>query len=94
MDTNLDLVRYKELSEKLYNLGITLGDEGEKKEDFIIGTTGNLLVFIAGLLYDEDDLFFISEMLTMFSAKKILQSELNEEITLDDIKKIIKKKKK
>jgi hypothetical protein len=94
MDGNLDLVRYKELSEKLYNLGITLGDEGEKKEDFIIGTTGNLLVFIAGLLYDEDDLYFISEMLTMFSAKKILQSELNEEITLDDIKKIIKKKKK
>lgn len=94
MDTNLDLVRYKELSEKLYNLGITLGDEGEKKEDFIIGTTGNLLVFIAGLLYDEDDLFFVSEMLTMFSAKKILQSELSEEITLDDIKKIIKKKKK
>ena len=94
MDTNLDLVRYKELSEKLYNLGITLGDEGEKKEDFIIGTTGNLLVFIAGLLYEEDDLFFVSEMLTMFSAKKILQSELSEEITLDDIKKIIKKKKK
>jgi len=94
MDTNLDLVRYKELSEKLYNLGVALGNEGEKKEDFIIGTTGNLLVFIAGLLYDEDDLFFVSEMLTMFSAKKILQSELNEEITLDDIKKIIKKKKK
>lgn len=94
MDTNFDLIRYKELSEKLYNLGITLGDEGEKKEDFIIGTTGNLLVFIAGLLYDEDDLFFVSEMLTMFSAKKILQSELSEEITLDDIKKIIKKKKK
>ena len=94
MDTNLDLVRYKELSEKLYNLGVALGNEGEKKEDFIIGTTGNLLVFIAGLLYDEDDLFFVSEMLTMFSAKKILQSELSEEITLDDIKKIIKKKKK
>ena len=56
MDNKLDLIRYKELSEKLYNLGITLGDEGEKKQDIIIGTTGNLLVFIAGLLFDEDDL--------------------------------------
>jgi len=79
MNNDLNALRYNELSQKLFKLGETLCDEGAEINDYTVTATGNLLIFIAGLMYNEDDLYFISELVSMFSTKKVIDFEFEGE---------------
>lgn len=93
MNNDLNSLRYNELSQKLFKLGESLANEGREIEDYTITTTGNLMVFIAGLMYDEDDLYFISEIVSMFSTKKVIDFEFDgQELDMNKIAKFLIKK--
>jgi len=88
MNENINALRYNELSQKLFKLGEALSDEGREANDYTITATGNLLIFVAGLMFDEDDLFFMSELSSMFSTKKVVEFEFQGEEL--DMKKMVK----
>lgn len=95
MDKEMNSLRYNELSQKLFKLGESLADEGREINDYTITATGNLLIFIAGLIYDEDDLFFMSELVSMFSTKKVIDFEFqDEELDMKKLTKFLIKKNK
>lgn len=78
--------RHEELILKLFRMGEALAKEGESKGDTTILSAGKLIVFISGLLADEEDLRFIGRIASMFSAQKLIeiQTEFNEETGLDE----------
>lgn len=67
--------RHDELSEKFFKMGQALIKEGESKDDMIISSTGNFMVLISGLIFDEKDVILFGELCAMFSAKKVLEAE-------------------
>ena len=73
--------RHLELTNKFIEMGTALINEGESKKDYKISSLGNFMVFISGLMYDDDDIKFFSELCAMFSAKKVL--DFNESIEGD-----------
>lgn len=74
MDRRLDL------SVKFMKMGQTLIDEGKKDDDLGVAQIGTVLIFISGLLIgDTDDIFKFSELCSMFSSKKILDSLTNDD---------------
>jgi len=68
--------RRMELSSKIFDMGTALINEGESKEDYMISNTGNIMMLISGLLYDSKDMVFFSELCDMFSAKKLLDNQM------------------
>lgn len=66
--------RHFELATKLIQMGQALEKEGDEKNDYIISQLGTNLFFMAGLLMDEHDMYFFSELCNMFSAKKIIEN--------------------
>lgn len=71
MEDNME--RYDELSIKLLNIGEALIMEGEDKQDYVISTIGNFIIFISSLIYDENDMHVFSEMCSMIAAKKMME---------------------
>ena len=65
--------RYDELSIKLLKIGEALIMEGEDKQDYVISTIGNFIIFISSLIYDENDMHVFSEMCSMIAAKKMME---------------------
>jgi len=74
--------RHLELSTKFIEMGQALAKEGIKKDDYTIIQSGNIMIFMGGLLFDEKDLFQFAELCSMFSAKKILE---NIDLTKGDL---------
>lgn len=68
--------RHMELSAKIFEMGMALSKEGEKKEDYLITCAGNIMSLISGLLFDEEDMRVFSDLCAMFSAKKLVDSEM------------------
>ena len=76
--------RHTELSDKIFDMSLALISEGEDKDDYIITNTGNIMMLISGLLHDPKDMVFFSELCDMFSAKKVLDNQI-ELGSLDDL---------
>jgi len=71
MKNNIE--RYDELSLKLLKIGEALIMEGEEKKDFNILSTGNFIIFISSLIYEDDDVKFFSDLCSMVAAKKMME---------------------
>lgn len=68
------LERRLELSSKFLKMGQSLIEEGGKINDYSIAQSGSIMILLAGLMFDEDDMFLFSELCSMFSSKKILEN--------------------
>ena len=67
--------RHEELSAKIFKMGEALMKEGDNKKDMVITNTGNFMILISGIMYDEEDINLFGELCSMFSAKKLLESQ-------------------
>lgn len=65
--------RHLDLSAKFIEMGQALVKEGKEKNDFRIIQSGNVLIVLSTLLFDEKDMLLFAELCSMFSAKKILE---------------------
>jgi hypothetical protein len=90
-NVNDNIIRHQDLSVKFFQMGQSLIIEGQEKEDFTITSVGNFLVFIAGIILDEDDVDYMSNMFAMFSAKKLLDEYADTDLDFEKIIAIIKK---
>jgi hypothetical protein len=72
------LERRLELSSKFLKMGQSLIEEGRKINDYSITQSGSIMILLAGLMFDEDDMFLFSGLCSMFSSKKILE-DVDEE---------------
>lgn len=90
---NLD--RYDELSLKLLKIGEALIMEGEEKQDFNILSTGNFIIFISSLIYDDLDVKLFSDLCGMMAAKKIMDENemlgLIGDLSFSELQELIKK---
>ena len=79
--------RKEEISVKLFEMGLSLTKEGEMLSDYQITQTGNLMIFLAGVILDEEDLFQFSEICAMFSANKLIENleENDKSAAFEDI---------
>mgnify|MGYP000644592073 CR=1 FL=1 len=86
--------RYDELSIKLLKIGEALIMEGEDKQDYVISTIGNFIIFISSLIYDENDMHVFSEMCSMIAAKKMMEESeimgLLGDLSFSELEKLIK----
>ena len=87
MDKKID--RRLEISSKLIEMGNALIIEGKKNNDFTITQTGAFLIFMGGMMFDENDIQLFGQLCSMFSAKKILD---NLENTNSELSELLKKK--
>lgn len=69
---NID--RRLDLSSKFMQMGNALMTEGHETSDLTIRQLGSLLVFMAGITFDDEDVQKFSELTSYFSAKKVLDS--------------------
>jgi hypothetical protein len=92
MEDNME--RYDELSIKLLKIGEALIMEGEDKQDYVISTIGNFIIFISSLIYDENDMHIFSEMCSMIAAKKMMEESeimgLLGDLSFSELEKLIK----
>ena len=82
--------RHLELSSKFIEMGQALMNEGKDDKDLIIAQTGSFMILMGGIMFDENDILLFSQLLGMFSAKKILD---NMERTNDGLLELLKQKK-
>ena len=80
---NID--RRLDLSAKFIQMGQSLMEEGQQNKDSGIALLGTLLIFLGGIVLDDDDVHKFSELVSMFSAKKMLDSIENEQNPLMDL---------
>lgn len=66
--------RRLELSQKLFEIGHSLMEEGAEHEDYAITQTGTITIMLASIILSDEDTFFFSEICSMFSAKKIVEA--------------------
>ncbi len=66
--------RHLDLSAKFVEMGQTLMLEGKNSNDLMVSQAGGVLVMLGGLMYDEKDIHFFSQICSMFSAKKIVEN--------------------
>jgi hypothetical protein len=90
MNKNKNKARHEDLSIKFFKMGQSLIIEGQEKKDFTITNVGNFLVFIAGIMLDEDDVDYMSNMFAMYSAKKLLDEHASTDLDFENIIDIIK----
>lgn len=90
MNKNENKARYEDLSIKFFQMGQSLIMEGQENKDFTITNVGNFLVFIAGIMLDEDDVDYMSNMFAMYSAKKLLDEHASTDLDFQKIVDIIK----
>jgi hypothetical protein len=80
---NID--RRLDLSAKFIQMGQSLMEEGNEAKDSGIGLLGTIFVFIGGISLDDDDVYKFSELVSMFSAKKMLDNMEAEQNPLMDL---------
>lgn len=74
--------RHLDISGKLLNMAKALSEEAAESDDVILARTSNLLMLVSGVMMEKKDIEKLSEICSMFSAKKILD-ELEDGDTLD-----------
>lgn len=74
--------RHLDISDKLLNMAKALSEEAAESDDVILARTSNLLMLVSGVMMEKKDIEKLSEICSMFSAKKILD-ELEDGDTLD-----------
>jgi hypothetical protein len=68
-------------------MGQALMHEGSETNDVTISQLGTMLIFLGGLAFDEDDVNKFSELVSMFSAKKLFDNlEESDSSFLRDMK--------
>jgi hypothetical protein len=63
--------RRLDLSAKFIQMGQSLMEEGNKNKDSGMGLIGTTLIFMGGIMLEDEDIFKFSELVSMFSAKKM-----------------------
>jgi len=66
--------RRLELTTKFMKMGQALMHEGSETGDVTISQLGTMLIFLGGLAFDENDVNKFSELISMFSAKKLFDN--------------------
>lgn len=79
--------RHLELSEKIFNLGLSLSKEAEEDEDQNIGILGKIMVLLSGIVPVKEDLIEFDLLCGMFSAKKLID-EIPNDLILGIINKL------
>jgi len=82
---DLNKVRQIEISDKLFKMSEALMAEGEKTDDYIISSTGNFIMLISGIMNNAEDMKTVGDLLAMFSAKKVLDSQMMDDSIIPDI---------
>ena len=78
--------RHLDLSAKFIQMGQALMDEGRDSEDSTISLVGTNLIFLGGIILSENDVKKFSELVSMFSAKKLLDDMVS--LDSDEYKRI------
>ena len=79
--------RRLELTTKFMKMGQALMHEGSESDDITISQLGTMLIFLGGLAFDENDVNKFSELVSMFSAKKLFDNlDENDSSFLRDMK--------
>jgi len=79
-----EIDRRLDLSGKFMKMGQSLMKEGRDESDIAIAQIGTILIFMSGLLIGGDeDIFKFSDLCSMFSSKKILDSMQEENPIMD-----------
>ena len=82
---NID--RRLDLSSKFMQMGQALMEEGKETRDISVSQIGTILIFLSGIIFDNEDINKFSELVSMYSAKKILDNmEANQDAALIDVK--------
>jgi hypothetical protein len=75
--------RRLELTSKFVQMGKALVDEGRSLDDPIIAQLGSMIIFLGGICFDDDDVMKFGDLVSMYSAKKLIESmEDNEDPVL------------
>jgi hypothetical protein len=64
--------RYLDLSSKFIQMGQALVKEGVENEDYRIRQMGSFMTMMAGVILVEDDVYDFANVVSMFSARKLL----------------------
>jgi len=65
--------RHQELSEKIFNLGVSLNKESLKNNDENIELVGKAMVLISGIVDNTEDLLEFDFLCSMFASKKLME---------------------
>jgi hypothetical protein len=69
-------------------MGKALVEEGKASDDLIIAQLGSMIIFIGGICFDDEDVIKFGDLVSMYSAKKLIESmEENEDPILMAIRK-------
>lgn len=80
--------RRLQLTSKFVQMGKALVEEGKASGDLIIAQLGSMIIFIGGICFDDEDVIKFGDLVSMYSAKKLIESmEENEDPILMDIRK-------
>ena len=80
--------RRLELTSKFVQMGKALVEEGKEKNDQIISQLGSMIIFLGGICFDDEDVIKFGELVSMFSAKKLIEAlEENKDPDLMEIRK-------
>lgn len=66
--------RQLDLSAKFIQMGQALMIEGKKDDNKAVSLVGTILVFLGGITLNDNDILKFSELVSMFSAKKLLDA--------------------
>ena len=69
-----NIERKIDLSTKFIKMGQALMSEGDDKKDNSISLLGTILIFIGGISLEDEDVYKFSELVSMYSAKKMIES--------------------
>ena len=86
-----NLERCNEISDMLFDMAQKLMEEGEERRSYNIETAGNMLLLISGLIKDAKDMETVSDLMAMYSAKKILDGQMMAKHGMGDIEDIMRK---
>ena len=70
--------RRLQLTSKFVQMGKALVEEGKEKNDKIISQLGTMIIFLGGICFDDEDVIKFGELVSMYSAKKLMET-LEEE---------------
>lgn len=81
-----EIDRRLDLSTKFMKMGHSLMNEGRENKDMAIAQLGTIMIFMSGLLIgDDDDIFKFSDLVSMFSSKKILDAMHEQDNPIKDL---------
>lgn len=66
--------RRLQLTSKFVQMGKALVEEGRNSNDLIIAQLGSMIIFLGGICFDDEDVTKFGELVSMYSAKKLVES--------------------